>query len=111
MSNLQEDVNQGIRNALVESEQMHDVFSLSEKDVQFRHSQVLSDSLITQNKADTGGLGTATINVESESQSVSMGECVFEGFQTDQKLCTNPQGQMQGKKLLCPSLSHNIVME
>ncbi|KAI4881685.1 hypothetical protein NFI96_031332 [Prochilodus magdalenae] len=96
MSNLQEDVNQGIRNALVESEQMHDVFSLSEKDVQFRHSQVLSDSLITQNKADTGGLGTATIKVESESQSVSMGECVFEGFQTDQKLCTNPQGQMQG---------------
>ncbi|KAL6468092.1 hypothetical protein MHYP_G00237690 [Metynnis hypsauchen] len=98
INNLQEDANEGSRNSLLscESEQTRSVFPFSEKDAQFRQSQILNDSLTSGNKADCGGLGTAAVKVESDSQSVSIEECVFEGCQTDQRLCTNTQGQMIG---------------
>ncbi|XP_072524442.1 uncharacterized protein [Salminus brasiliensis] len=57
--------------------------------------RILSDSLISEDKADTG-LNTAAVKVEADSYSVSIAECVFQGCQTDQKLCTDAQGPMMG---------------
>ncbi|XP_066512985.1 uncharacterized protein [Hoplias malabaricus] len=97
LMNLQEDAQQGNLNSVLSSvkEQTQSMFSLSEKGVAFRDPKIITDSQSTEDKADTG-LRSAAIKVESEHHSVSVTESTFEDCQTEQKLCTNTQGQMMG---------------
>ncbi|XP_062844242.1 zinc finger protein 287-like [Trichomycterus rosablanca] len=91
-TNLQENENQGIQNSFSSSRCEQSpacMFSLSDRGVTCRESQIPTDSLTAEDKADVRGHSTAALKVEPTSHHVSTAQCQFEICQADKRQCTS----------------------